>query len=564
VPKDRFELLLARHPSAALHLTRVLSRRLQEARRAAAALGPDFADLAGADLPPLPTALAGEAAAPGLAAPPGSAPAAATPPAAAAATRSAWLATHTRRTLGRANRAHLLGLGLAVAIGAVFALLPAPADLYPAGWTALGLLAIFVPILVFEVVPDYVAALLLVVAWVVLGVVPPRVALAGYASGAWMLVLAVLALGAAVAASGLLYRATLLALTRLPPTHVAQGLALAGLGLVFSPAMPNATARTAMAAPLACEMADALCYPPESRPRAGLALATLFGFGQTAGLFLTASSTGLLVHGLLPPEVRAQFTWWTWLLAALPLHLVILLVGLVAALRLYGPHAARAITRERVALQQRLLGPPSRNERITLAVLLLVLGGFVTQPLHGVDPAWVGVVGLCILLISGALDQSTFRSGMNWTFLLYLGVLIGLGDVFVAVGLDQWLAARLTAVLGPLTHGAPQFVLALTLCAFALSLVVRWQAASVLLTLMLTPVAAALGINPWVVGIVALVATNTWFLPYQSTIYLALYYGMDATFTHRQVRPIAWANAVAVLAGVALSMPYWRALGLLP
>jgi hypothetical protein len=30
------------------------------------------------------------------------------------------------------------------------------------------------------------------------------------------------------------------------------------------------------------------------------------------------------------------------------------------------------------------------------------------------------------------------------------------------------------------------------------------------------------------------------------------------------VRPVAWANAAAVLVGVAVSLPYWRALGLLP
>jgi divalent anion:Na+ symporter, DASS family len=96
-----------------------------------------------------------------------------------------------------------------------------------------------------------------------------------------------------------------------------------------------------------------------------------------------------------------------------------------------------------------------------------------------------------------------------------------------------------------------------------LAFVVRWQAAAVLLTLVLAPAAVALGINPWVVGIIALVATNTWFLPYQSTIYLALYYGMNESYAHASLRPIAWAYALAVLVGVALSVPYWRALGLL-
>jgi hypothetical protein len=39
--------------------------------------------------------------------------------------------------------------------------------------------------------------------------------------------------------------------------------------------------------------------------------------------------------------------------------------------------------------------------------------------------------------------------------------------------------------------------------------------------------------------------------------------GSNARYIGGVVRPIAWAYALAVLVGVALSVPYWRALGLL-
>jgi DASS family divalent anion:Na+ symporter len=76
---------------------------------------------------------------------------------------------------------------------------------------------------------------------------------------------------------------------------------------------------------------------------------------------------------------------------------------------------------------------------------------------------------------------------------------------------------------------------------------------------------APLGIEPWVVGMTALVTTNMWFLPYQSTIYQALYYGTDEqAFTHAQVRPIGLAYGLACLLGLVASVPVWRAMGLLP
>jgi signal-transduction protein with cAMP-binding, CBS, and nucleotidyltransferase domain len=52
-------------------------------------------------------------------------------------------------------------------------------------------------------------------------------------------------------------------------------------------------------------------------------------------------------------------------------------------------------------------------------------------------------------------------------------------------------------------------------------------------------------------------------LPQQSPYYLTLYYGTEErAFGHREARPFAWVYAGAVLAGFLLSLPYWRALGL--
>ena len=63
----------------------------------------------------------------------------------------------------------------------------------------------------------------------------------------------------------------------------------------------------------------------------------------------------------------------------------------------------------------------------------------------------------------------------------------------------------------------------------------------------------------------ALVTTNMWFLPYQSTIYQALYYGSDEqSFTHAQSRPLALVYGIACLLGLVASVPVWQAMGLLP
>ena len=53
-------------------------------------------------------------------------------------------------------------------------------------------------------------------------------------------------------------------------------------------------------------------------------------------------------------------------------------------------------------------------------------------------------------------------------------------------------------------------------------------------------------------------------MPYQSTVYMALYSGTGGRlFRHDQARPLSVAYALLVLAGLAMSVPFWQAMGLL-
>jgi hypothetical protein len=97
---------------------------------------------------------------------------------------------------------------------------------------------------------------------------------------------------------------------------------------------------------------------------------------------------------------------------------------------------------------------------------------------------------------------------------------------------------------------------------FALSPVIRWRAAAPLSRL--AGAAGGGGIDPWVIALVALMACNGFFLPYQSTTYLALYHGTNGRlFDHRQARPMAIAYGVATLLALCASVPIWQMWGLL-
>jgi len=489
---------------------------------------------------PAPAALATPEARPGSAA--------AAPPI-AAAPRRAW-------TLRR-----LLGLAFAMMPLTLWSVTP-PDGLSVAGWQAL--LTVIAAAILFasEALPDEVIALTLVASWVVTGLVSPRLALDGFASEPWVLVLAVLAVGVAVGNTGLMYRVALAALGRRPAGFASRCITLALVGTAVTPTLPNATSRTALAAPMVREIAEALGFEAGSRAATGLALAALIGFGQMAGLFLTGSSVGLLVHGLLPVDMQSQFGFAGWFIAALPLHLLLFVGGLGGVILLYRPTARVANPGDRLALQRAVLGPMRRDEKLCLAVLLGLIAGFLSEPWHQINGAWLGVGALVMLALGRALDTTMMRTGVNWPFLLFFGAISSLATVFTTLEIDRWLGSSLAGLIASMALGSLAFCIALALVGFALSFIVRWQAAAPLLTLIALPVAGAAGVHPFLVALIALVSTQVWFLPYQSTVYLALYHGSGENFSHVHARALAWLWGPLVLLSIAGSMPVWRAMGL--
>lgn len=478
-----------------------------------------------------------------------------------ASSTSVELPSAAARGNGKTNLVRVAGLLLAI-VPLLFWNAAPPSGLSIEGWRALLTLVCAAILFATEALPEAVIALALLAVWVVGRVVPARAALDGFATQAWVLVLAVLAVGVAVGNSGLLYRLALLALGRKQRSFASRCITLALVGAAVTPALPNATSRAALAAPMVREVADALGYAAGSRAACGLALASLIGFGQMAGLFLTGSSVGILLYGMLPTQTRAQFDFAGWVVAALPLHVVLLAGSLALTVRMYRPAAGDGPSVDRLALQRAVLGDMRRDEKVCLAVMVLMIAGFLSEPWHGIHGAWVGVIALAALALGRALDATMLRTGVNWPFLVFFGVITSLATVFQSLGVDAWLTRAVSGPMGSAASDSFLFCMLLTLVGFALSLVIRWQAAAPLLTLLALPLAEVAKVNPFLVALISLVSTQVWFLPYQSTVYLAFYHGTGELFSHRTARALAIAWGPLVLVSVAAAWPAWRAMGL--
>ncbi len=453
--------------------------------------------------------------------------------------------------------------GMAIALG-IWAW-PPPAGLSTEGMRMLALLAGAVTFWALDLLPDYVVGIGMVIAWIFLDIVPATVAVSGFTTGPFFLIIGVLGIAASLQNSGLLFRLALHILQRFPLSYRGQamGLALSGTGITLC--IPDVTSGVAVAGPIILALSDSLGYARRSNGSAGLAMAAVLGFGQMSPFFLTGAAENLLAWGLLPEWAHAQVSWGSWWLAALPLAVVTFVLGFATTMFLFPPEFQPTISRGLIETQLEALGRPSRAELVNGAVLLAAVIGWITAPYHGVDVAWVAMGGLTVLLAANLLDRTSFRAGIYWDFLFYLGAVLSLSGVVQHLGVDSWVILQLAPLLEPVTAHPSEFLLLVALAVFAARFVLPSLPLVSLLTVTLVPIATSALINPLVVILVVCTTVSVWFLPYQSTYYLALYFGTkEKAFTHGQVRLLAWSYGLIYLLAILVAIPFWRALGLLP
>jgi DASS family divalent anion:Na+ symporter len=456
----------------------------------------------------------------------------------------------------------VLSAAAAVALPMVLWWLPPPAGLDVAGWRLIAILLGAALAWLLEPAPDFVVALAMAAVWGLTGLAPLSAVLSGFATSSWVLALGALALAGAMVRSGLLFRAAIAALRLFPATHLGQLLALILGGALVTPLVPMSVARVAAVAPLALELALSLGYAARSRGSAALAFAGLAGYWYFSNIFLTGFATNFFVLALLPAVDQQRFGWVGWLAAAAPTGVVCLVGAIIVLVWLFPPEHQARVSSAVLRRQQRVLGPLAPKEWIALGALVILIAGLAVQPALGLDPAWFALIAL-VVVTAGILGREQFRSSIDWSFLLFFGILLGSGAVLQQAGVDKWIAAGLLLVSQAV--GSPQ--LAVFLIA-VLTMILRFALPSrptmILLTLALVPSAGAVGMSPWVAGFVILVAANTWILPYQGLEYLIL---RDATrgeaFSDAQGTRFGAALAAVRLAAIAVSIPVWTALGLI-
>jgi anion transporter len=436
--------------------------------------------------------------------------------------------------------------------------------LEPAGTKLLGLISLTLIFWVFRVLPDYGVALVFAMIVILTRLESAQTVMGGFASTTWFMTLGVLGVGAAITGSGLFYRLSLHLVRLFPLSFHWQIIATGIMGVAVMALIPQQTARTVITSQMLINLSESLGYKTPSKASTGLFAASFLGLGQLGFLFLTGSTTSLIAWGLLPSDVREQFTWGYWFLAALPPTMVVIVIILAFTVLLYRPESQPTISYKMVQTQLDILGRLSVKEWISLAVLCFTVVGWLTASYHGIDGAWIAIIAFSVLVNTGILDWGMMRKGIDWELLIHMGVTLSIPTLLRQAKIDLWLVDVLSPLILPFMGSPAWFFLVIAVLTYLLKLVFTSFLAVVTLCVALLPLSIDVGMSPWIIAMVILIASEVWFFPYQVDWHMLAYSTTDGKgFSYPLMCRINPVYALAYILALIAAIPYWRYLGLI-
>src|SRR3990167_3434450 len=399
------------------------------------------------------------------------------------------------------------------------------------------------------------SALLIPVLAIAFQVLPAKQAFADFANPVIFLFMGGFALAAALARHGI-DRAIGQGVLKIAGTHPVRAAYLLFAATAFISMWISNTATAAMMLPVALGIASRF-HDPDKKTSMFLLLGTAYA----------ASLGGMATLVGSPPNAIAashqSITFAEWLTFGLPVALLLmpLMVGLLQLLLRPSFELLPADSSQPEVSSTRPV-QHARQRHFTLLIFAAVVCGWIfSSPLSALTgvskefDAWVAVIAILALGLSGTLKWDDIEKKTGWGILLLFGGGMTLSTVLEQTGSSTYIAGQLK----DLVHGAPTMVALLVMITFIvfLSELVSNTACAALLIPLLVPVSAHFGVEPKVLAVLVAFAASAAFMLPVATPPNAIVFGTGLIPQRVMMRCGFFLNLICISVISALAYLFW-------
>lgn len=418
---------------------------------------------------------------------------------------------------------------------------------------------------IFRLLPESIPALFIIVSTLLLNIKPQHIILSGFLSDSFFLTLSLFGIGFILVKSRLFYRFSLYILYYLPPKHAAVQKALFALGTLMTPLISVQSARVALMAPFVDDIITSSKIKAQSDTANALASAAFNGCILLSTIFLTGKSSNSVLYAMISSDNGSPMSWFHWLLAASVPGILLITAFFYLQKLVFNQNKSLNINKLKIKRELIALKEYSFEEYgAFLSTITLVIGVLLSSWFQ-LSTLWTCIAVFFVLFFTGSMELHELKKGINWTFLFYLGAIIGIMRYIQTIGVDLWIGQHLHWLV-TIAHGN---IIAMVSCIYLLSwlagLVLGTMTAPALLFTVLMPLTQQAGVSSWLVAFIILMATEAWVFPYQSTYFLC-FEELLKKKNLAQIQPMLRINTWLVLIKLAIllvSLPFWRCFGLI-
>lgn len=329
------------------------------------------------------------------------------------------------------------------------------------------------------------------------------------------------------------------------------------LGMVLGFVMPSSLGRAAVLVPISMALADTLGLEKGSLGRTGVAIIIAIGTNMPSFAILPSNIPNIILSGAAEQSLGAQFSYADYLFLHYPVLGVIKSAFIVGLVLYFFPARVAAATDAPAPVKG-----SSRRQMALLAILLVTLGFWSTDQLHGINAAWIGLAASLVLMIPqlGFLPPSVFKNSVDFSMILFVAGALTLGTVVNSSGLGDIIAHAVLEVL-PFQQGSDFLnFISLSLLGIATSVFTTAPGMPAVLTPLAPELAQTTGFSPNAVLMTQVIGFSTILFPYQvGPLIVAM--GLAGESTRPLLKITLSLFVITLLILLPLDYLWWKLLG---
>ncbi len=365
------------------------------------------------------------------------------------------------------------------------------------------------------IVPPFLVGLIFFALATIFKLIEPTLLFSGFGSTAVWLIISGFVIGASISSTGLGKR---LASTIAPYltgsyTRLISGLVMSAVLLGFI--MPSSVGRAVVLVPIGMALADQVGLEKGSNGRIGIAVALALACNMPSFAVLPANIPNMILAGASETLYGIQFSYTEYLLLHFPvLGVLKSLLIVILVLKIFPDKISSNPTPTSQSVEDNFDIKAQKKVGLLLGITLLF---WVTDSIHGVNPAWVGLATAIILLLPkvGVIPPKSFNSSVDFGTVIFVSAALGLGMLVNESGIGNYMGEAFSQLLPSSSSGSFLGFMSLSLTSVVTGLVTTIPGVPAVLSPLAADFSQATGFSTTAVLMTQVLGFSTVIFPYQ-------------------------------------------------